>query len=116
MLNGLGSSDFNTFIHNVNRRRPGYVTEMYSWYVRPGVSFVGRTEHLHRDLQKALALMNLEVDEAVLRAVPRQNVSPSHIPRPEWDPALREETYRLEYASYVRFGYRVREAELAWVI
>jgi hypothetical protein len=111
MLNGLGSPDFNTFVHNVNRKRPGFVTEMYGWYVRPGVSFVGKMENLHADLMKAFALMKLEIDEqSVLNFSPR-NETPSHVPKPEWDPALRRETLRLEYAGYVRYGYPV-DAEM----
>ena len=55
MLNGLGSSDFNTFVSNVNRKRPGFVTEMYGWYVRPGVHFVGRQENLAEDLIEAFS-------------------------------------------------------------
>jgi hypothetical protein len=112
MLNGLGSPDFNTFMHNVNRKRPGYVTEMYGWYVRPGVAFIGKTECLQQDLLKAFALMKLDVDSSKILAVPRENESPAHIPKPEWDPALRKETLRLEYAGYVRFGYPVEEAQL----
>ena len=32
MLNGCGSSDFNSFVRNVIRKRPGYATEFYGWY------------------------------------------------------------------------------------
>ncbi len=112
MLNGLGSPDFNTFMHNVNKKRPGFVTEMYGWYVRPGVEFVGKTESLSQDLMKAFSLMKLEVDPARVAAVPHQNESPARIARPEWDPAVRKETLRLEYAGCVRFGYPVGETEL----
>jgi hypothetical protein len=112
MLNGLGSPDFNTFMHNVNKKRPGYVTEMYGWYVRPGVGFVGKMERLQQDLVKAFALMKLDIDPNRILAVARQNESPSHIPKPEWDPALKKETLRLEYAGYVRFGYPLEEAQL----
>ena len=73
MLNGLGSPDFNTFVHNVLRKRPGFVTEMYSWYVRPGVTFVGRTEHLRRDLQRAFKLMQLPFDREIFESIPPQN-------------------------------------------
>lgn len=110
MLNGLGDSDFNAFMHNVNRKRPGYVTEMYGWYVRPGVSFVGKMENLNKDLLKAFDLMKLNIEESRILAVARQNESPSHIPRPQWDPAVKKETLRLEYAGYIRYGYPVDEA------
>jgi hypothetical protein len=107
MVNTLGSPDFNTFMHNVNKKRPGFVTEMYGWYVRPGIGFVGKQERLPRDLSTAFSLMNLDIDEAKITSVLRQNESPSHIPRPEWDPAVRKATLRCEHAGYVRFGYPV---------
>jgi hypothetical protein len=113
MLNGLGSPDFNTFMHNLNKKRPGYVTEMYGWYIRPGVNFVGKMENMVADLAKAFELMKIDIGEDRIRAVPRQNESPSHIAKPEWDPKVKRETLRLEYAGYVRYGYPVDEALLA---
>jgi hypothetical protein len=110
VLNGLGSPDFNEFVRNVNRKRPGYVTEMYGWYTQPGVTFVGKMERLPQDLLKPFSLMKLEVDEKRLLAIPRQNESPDRFARPQWDPQLREETLRLEYAGYIRYGYSVEEA------
>jgi hypothetical protein len=109
MLNGLGSPDFNEFMRNVNRKRPGYVTEMFGWYVRPGVQFVGKQESIQEDLLRAFALMKLDVDAARIAAVGRQNESPSHIPKPQWDPAVKRETLRLEYPGYIRFGYSTAE-------
>jgi hypothetical protein len=107
MLNSLGNSDFNTFMAEVNRKRPGFVTEMYGWYVRPGIGFVGRQEHLQEDLVKAFALMKLDYDPIKALAVEPLNETPAHIPMPEWDLAVRRETLRLEYAGYVRFGYPI---------
>jgi hypothetical protein len=110
MVNKLGTPDFNAFVHSVNQKRPGFVTELYGWYVRPGIGFVGRQEYLRQDLMKALSLMNVPGDlrEAVSSA--RKNETPLDIPYPEWDPALRKATLRLEYAGYVRYGYSVDEA------
>ena len=110
MLNVLESHDFNEFMHKVNKKRPGYVTEMYGWYVRPGIGFVGKAESLDQDLLKVFSLMKLEVDAGRILAMERQNETPAHIPRPEWDPAVRKETLRLEHAGYVRFGYPVDQA------
>jgi hypothetical protein len=109
MLNGLGSPDFNTFVRNVNRKRPGFVTEMYGWYVRPGVTFVGKMENLHKDLMKVFALMHLNIPEKRVLEFPPRNETPARVPKPQWDPELRRETLRLEYAGYVRFGYPVDE-------
>jgi hypothetical protein len=106
-LNGLGSPDFNTFMHNVNRKRPGFVTEMYGWYVRPGVTFVGKQESLKRDLLEAFALMKLPIDPARIDEVQPQNETDKTIAAPEWDPALRKETLRFEYTGYIRYGYQL---------
>ncbi|HEV3272610.1 MAG TPA: sulfotransferase family 2 domain-containing protein [Candidatus Methylacidiphilales bacterium] len=107
MINGLGSPDFNTFIHNVNKKRPGFVTEMYGWYVRPGIGFVGKQESLRHDLIRVFSLMKLDVDLNTILSVARRNESPARIPMPEWDPALKRATLQLEYPGYVRFGYPV---------
>jgi hypothetical protein len=113
MINSLGSGDFNEFIHNVNRKRPGFVTEMYGWYVRPGIGFVGRQEYLREDLMTALTLMNVEVGPSQVFSMPKRNETPFHIPRPDWDPGLRKATLRLEHAGYVRFGYPIDEGAAA---
>jgi hypothetical protein len=105
MLNGLGSPDFNTFMANVLRKRPGYVTEMYGWYTPPNIDFVGKQENLTEDLAQALTLMKVDFDPAQLKAMPVINESPSKIPKPEWDPKLKRQTLLAEYAGYVRFGY-----------
>ena len=52
--------------------------------------------------------MKLQVDPERIVSVPKRNCAEAD--RPEWDPALRAETYKLEYASYVRFGYQRPEA------
>jgi len=107
LLKGAKSPDFNTFVANVNKQRPGFVTEMFGWYVRPTVSFVGKQENLVEDLIRAVTLMGVKVDAEKVRAIPPVNETPAHIPKPEWDPKLKRETLLLEYAGYVRFGYPV---------
>jgi len=117
MLNGLGSSDFNEFVFNVNRKRPGFVTELFSWYARPSTHFVGKQENLIGDLRKVLLSMKVDVDVDFLRQLPHVNAVASQIPTPEWDPVLREKTLRLEYAGYVRYGYAVpdeREEKISY--
>jgi hypothetical protein len=104
-LNGLGSPDFNAFVTNINRKRPGFVTELFGRFARPEVGFVGRQESLTEDLIKALHFVGARFDEAAVRNHPRVNASPANVPIPEWDPAVRRETLRLEYAGYRRYGY-----------
>jgi hypothetical protein len=115
MLNGLGSSDFNEFVSNVNRKRPGFVTELYGWYARPTTQFVGKQENLVADLRRVLAAMKVDVELSYLQELPPINAVASYIPRPEWDPALRRKTQRLEYAAYVRYGYPIHDEEEAEV-
>lgn len=117
MLNGLGSPDFNTFVGNVLRKRPGYVSEMYGWYTLPRVAFVGRQESLADDLVRALRMMRLDFDEQALRASDPVGVSPKPHKQIEWDPALRRQVALCEYAGLVRYGYTDVLAELglpAW--
>jgi hypothetical protein len=109
MLNDLESSDFNTFMARVNKKRPGFVTEMYGWYVRPGIGFLGRTETLRADMIRALSLMNVKFDPARISSAPIQGETPSAVPMPEWDPAIREKTLLFEYAGYIRYGYALKQ-------
>ena len=105
-LDGLGSHDFNTFVRNVIRHRPGYVTEMYRLYDQPGVDFIGKQETLCDDLIAVLRRLGLDFDEKAIRGYRPVGVSPTP-PRPvQWDPELLAEIERLEYASLVRYGYR----------
>ena len=108
-LNELGSSDFNTFVRNVVRARPGYVTEMFGWYTK-GADFVGKQENLADDLYRALDTMGLiEGDGAEIRGRSRVNASETPKIPIEWDPALRREVERLEYAGIVRYGYEATD-------
>jgi hypothetical protein len=104
LLNGCGSDDFNTFVRNVIRARPGYVTEMLGWYTKPPISFVGKQENLDADLVDALKQAQLPFDEGAVPAAARVNEGGESIGI-EWDPALRAEVIRLEYAAFVRYGY-----------
>lgn len=104
-LNGLGSDDFNQFVGNVVQARPGYVSELYFSYAKPGISFVGKTENLAKDFLDVMAIRGLPIDEASVRAK-----GPVHSSKPppqpiEWDPKLREVVMRLELPALVHFGY-----------
>lgn len=113
MLNGLGSDDFNQFIRNVLRHRPGFVTEMYGWYARPQVDFVGRQEHLVDDLIAVLRQMNLRIDEDYIRSSEKVGVSPIPEKPIAWDAELRRETILCEYAGLQRYGYQASLVGLA---
>jgi hypothetical protein len=104
-LDGLGADDFNAFVRNVLRSRPGYVSEMYGWYATSEIDFVGRQERAADDLLEALRRMSLGFDEARVRARAPVNVSEGSGSRPQWDPAVRAEAVRAERAALERFGY-----------
>jgi hypothetical protein len=104
MLNGCCSSDFNTFVRNVIRKRPGYVTEFFGWYAKPPIAFVGKQENLADDLIAALRGCKAEFDEDAIRRSAPLNVS-AGAHAIEWDPALRKEVIQLEFASFLRYGY-----------
>lgn len=105
VLNGVGHADFNQYIRNVIKKRPGYVTEMYGWYTTPEIDYIGRQENLKEDLITILKSMELKFDESLVRNYPI--VGGSREPgRPiVWDETLKEEVLRLEYAGLVRYGY-----------
>jgi hypothetical protein len=109
MIAGLGSPDFNEFVRNVARHRPGFVAELYGWYATPEIDFVGRQENLAADLVLALRRMGLDLDEERVRSRPAENAS--RCDPLQWDPGLREEIERLEYAALVRYGYTEPSAE-----
>jgi hypothetical protein len=104
VLNGCGADDFNRFVEKAIARRPGYVGELYGWYARPETAFVGKQETLAEDLLAVLKQRGIAVDEAAVRGAVRENVS-AGAQGPQWDPDLKAEVRRLEYAAIKRFGY-----------
>lgn len=104
-LNGLGSDDFNQFIRNVINCRPGYVSELYFSFTKPGINFIGKTEHLKDDLLTVLNVLNLTFDRNSVDETPRQNVSPASSDNIIWDPELRKTVTLLELPALVHFGY-----------
>jgi hypothetical protein len=107
MLNGLGSPDFNTFVENVNRKRPGFVTELFGRFARPSVDFIGRQENLRDDFLAALHLSGLKPDPAIVENFPRLNEASGRVPFPDWDPCVWRRTLHFEYAAYARYGYAI---------
>jgi len=105
-LERIGRGNFASFMHAVVDKYPGYLTQMYSWYAKPGeINFVGRTESLVEDLLDALSGAGIAVDEEAVRNTEKVNTSPSRIERPTWHDDLRAAVYRLEAPVFERFGY-----------
>lgn len=110
VLNGLGDPDFNGFMRNVIRKRPGYATEMLYAYTKSGIGFIGRNEQLSDDLITVLRHLALPFDEAALRGRERVNVSAHSGQTIEWDPALRRLALMMELPALAHFGY-LRETD-----
>lgn len=106
ILNGLGQCDFPQFVQNVNSKRPGYVTELYGWYTKPQMDFVGKQEQLVDDFIKVLTIMDVKFDEDFIRGYGKVGVSPEPDNTLTWPEPLRLETALLEYAGLVRYGYQ----------
>ena len=105
VLNGLGSHDFNEFIWNVIQKRPGYVSELFFSYTKPGISFIGKTENLRNDLISVLEYLDLFFDKSVVLNSIEKNVSQTPKTKIEWDPQLKQTLLRLELPALVHFGY-----------
>lgn len=105
ILNGLGSDDFNQFVRNVVKKRPGYVSELYFSYTKPGIDFIGKTESLYEDFARILRLLDVSFEEDRVLGAPRRNVSKKPEFPLEWDPDLRRTVLLLELPALIHFGY-----------
>lgn len=112
ILNNLVDEDFNTFVENVNKKRPGYVTELYGWFTLHKVNFIGKQENLVNDFIKLLKIMNINFDEEFVRQYPRQNQSVPPQNGLIWDRETLIKTAIYEYSAFVRYGYEEKLFEL----
>lgn len=104
-LHGLPHASFNEFVSAILDLRPGFVHELYSWYISDGIDFIGKQESLADDLIEALRRANLTFDADYIRSLDRVNVSEK---RPlDADPDLVREFHRVEYPTLLRFGYPI---------
>ena len=110
VLNGLGSNDFNEFLWNVIKKRPGYVSELFMSYTKSGINFIGRTESLNQDMLDVLNILGLEVDESKILEAPKFHVSKKL--QVEWDPKLKAMMMKLELPALIHFGYLNEKEQL----
>jgi hypothetical protein len=108
-LNGLESPDFNEFVANVVRHRPGYVTELLFSYAKPGIDFIGKKENVRDDLRTVLDKLGLSYDRSSIYDSEKVNVSTKEF---EWDPELKETVKRLELPSLLLFDYLSEEEKV----
>lgn len=106
VLNDLGQNSFGQFVRNVNAKRPGYVTELYGWYTKPQIDFIGKQESLADDFIKVLKIMNIKFDEDFVRNYGEVGASPTPEREVTWPDDLKLETALFEYAGMVRYGYQ----------
>ena len=104
-LHGLDTSNFATFVRGVLKVRPGFVTELYSYYTKYGVSYIGQQETLIDDLVEVLKTTNANFDEDRLRSYQRINSSRGLAEECTWDEDLREEILVAERAGLLLYGY-----------
>jgi len=112
VLNGLGNCSFADFVRNVNTKRPGYVTELYGWYTKYNIDFIGKQESLADDLIKVLKIMKVDFDEDFIRCYERLNISQEL--KLIWPDELKLETALFEYSGIMRYGYQsvLKEIEI----
>ena len=89
--------------------RPGYVSELFFAFTKPGISFIGKKEDLRNDLAYVLDHLGLEYDRTLIEDSPRARVSKTAQSEIQWDPDLRETVIRLELPALVHFDYLSRE-------
>lgn len=104
-LNGLGSSDFNEFVYNVIKKRPGYVTELMFSYTKSGVSFIGKTENLRAHLAALLDILGLKYKPETISNSRKVNYADKFKNQIEWDPKIREAIIKLELPSLIHYDY-----------
>lgn len=107
MLNGTGAANFNDFIRNTIKRRPGYVTELFGNYTQPDlIDYVGKQENLREDLIHVLSKRGLDFNADRIRSSAPVGVSrPKSNTQLHWEDELRQEMLRLEYAALIRYSY-----------
>ena len=112
MLNGVGHTDFSQFVRNMSAKRPGYVTEMFGWYTKPHIDFIGKQENLVEDLVTVLKTMDLDFNEEFVRNFGKIGVSPEPRKKIIWPDELKKEIALHEYAGMIRYGYHTTLKEL----
>jgi hypothetical protein len=112
ILNKIDNTNFNSFVQSVNKKRPGYVTELYGWFTMHKINFIGKQEDLLNDFIKVLNIMNINFDEDFVRQYPRQNQSVPPENGLVWDKETLIKTAIYEYSAFVRYGYQEKLFEL----
>jgi len=105
VLNNTGNLCFEDWLMTVLKRRPGFLTWLYHSYTRPGITYIGKNEHLREHLIYILDDMGLKYDGGLIQYSKRLNVSG---PKPEsvnYTPELRDMVIRCELGAMIHYDY-----------
>lgn len=101
-----GALPFNEFIERLIQESPGFLSNLYEKYIPyDSKVIIGKQENLLKDMNRILQELYGRSYEKEINGVPKVNASKA--PKPEWDPKLKKELVKLEYAAYRRFGYEI---------
>lgn len=103
-LNACKAPEFGAFMAAVNKTVPGYVSQLYARYAGGSKAHVLRNETVAEDFIALASETGLEINANVVRAAPRQGVSPPQ--EIYWDPCILRETISNERPAFRRFGYQ----------
>ena len=103
-LNNCYSKNFNTFVENILKKEPGYLTNLYARYIHSDkVSYIGKQENLAKDLIEALKKTNLVFDERKILEFPAINKSEEQ--EIKWSQKNYDAILKHERLIFTRFNY-----------
>lgn len=105
----LADEDFNSFIFKVLKARPGFVTELFYSFTKPGISMIGKNENLTENFISILKEVGTEFDEDTVRNFERENVSTIAKSEIEWDSKLKKQLMQVELPALIHFDYLTEE-------
>lgn len=108
-ISGIQGASLNEMMEKILAIRPGFVSELYSEYVKPGIAYVGRTETLAHDLAEVLDHRGLSYQGSLMAEKSAANVSRGEGKSDEWDPDILRCTLLTELPAMMKFGYLTKE-------
>lgn len=103
LLNGVRGDNFSEFLMRVAETRPGYATELFSWFDRPSMNFVGRYENLRDDLLYVLDATGAKFDRRIIKKTKPIGVSPYK--DVTYSKKMLKLITKFESVSMTRYGY-----------
>lgn len=110
----IQEKDFIHFIQRVLCERPGYLTQLYQSFCKPGITYIGKTENLACHLEEILRRENVKHDSSALESHKKTNTSDKIKLPIEWDPELRKQLFFTELNAFLAFDY-VDDETSPWI-